>query len=84
MRLIDLKVDAPGLLQPSEFAGERLLTGVSLRYRCRPEGEVRRLDPNAHFRLASVVPYANRCCCQYRALTLNRPAFPIAWSQCDL
>lgn len=46
MRLIDLKVDAPGLLQPSEFAGERLLTGVSLRYRCRPEAEIRLADVN--------------------------------------
>lgn len=44
MRLIDLEVDAPGLLQSSEFAGERLLTGVSLRYRCRPGAAIRRLE----------------------------------------
>ena len=36
MRLIDLEVDTPGLLQSSEFFGERLLTSASSRYRCRP------------------------------------------------
>lgn len=37
MRLIAPEVDALGELQSLEFAGERLLTGVSLNYRCRPE-----------------------------------------------
>lgn len=36
MRLIGPEVDVLGVLQSSEFAGERLLTGISLNYRCRP------------------------------------------------
>ena len=52
MRLIGPKVDALGVLQSSEFAGERLLTGVSLNYRCRPEAAVRIRSERPHGRKA--------------------------------
>lgn len=37
MRLICQEVDALGVLQLYKFSDERLLTGVSLNYRPRPE-----------------------------------------------
>lgn len=37
MRLIGQEVDALAVLQLYKFSGERLLTGVSLNYRSRPE-----------------------------------------------
>mgnify|MGYP000456274944 CR=1 FL=1 len=37
MRLIGQKVDALAVLQLYKFSDERLLTGVSLNYRPRPE-----------------------------------------------
>lgn len=41
MRLIGQKVDALAVLQLYKFSDERLLTGVSLNYRPRPEAAVR-------------------------------------------
>ena len=39
MRLIGQKVDALAVLQLYKFSDERLLTGVSLNYRPRPEAD---------------------------------------------
>lgn len=41
MRLIGQEVDALAEHQLNEFAGERLLTGLSLKCRSRPEAAVR-------------------------------------------
>jgi hypothetical protein len=52
MRLICQKVDALGVLQLYKFSDERLLTGVSLNYRPRPEVDIRaggRIPPIAVF-----------------------------------
>ena len=40
MRLIGQKVDALAEHQLNEFAGERLLTGLSLKCRSRPEAAI--------------------------------------------
>lgn len=53
MRLIGQKVDALAEHQLNEFAGERLLTGLSLKCRSRPEAELRLTDASVGFRLNS-------------------------------
>ena len=65
MRLIDLEVDPPGLLQSSEFAEERLLTGVSLMHRCRPEAAVHREITNGRHRMIAVIPLTRFNACFY-------------------
>ena len=47
MRLIGQKVDALAEHQLNEFAGERLLTGVSFKFPCRPIAVVQCVAANS-------------------------------------
>lgn len=59
MRLIFQEVDALAVLQLHKFSDERLLTGVSLNYRFRPEAVVQRMAANGRSKLLAVVQLRN-------------------------
>lgn len=57
MRLIGQEVDALAEHQLNEFAGERLLTGLALKCRSRPEADVARTVGIVRLRLKRIVVY---------------------------
>ena len=54
MRLIGQEVDALAEHQLNEFAGERLLTGLALKCRSRPEAAVLRVNASGRSKLRAV------------------------------
>lgn len=70
MRLIGQEVDALAEHQLNEFAGERLLTGLALKCRSRPEADLGRIAVSFWSRLVAAVHLRGNNGCCYRKQSL--------------